>query len=210
MITGPQSAAARALLGWTLADLSRESGLATATLTDFENAKRPSSSETIQKITSALERNGIEFTKTGVQLISPIYRIEGKDWYVDLLQDVLESGEKDVIIENVDPGKSPQAVIDKLSSLRSLGVNFRMTAEEGNTYLTLPVACYRWVPKEHFINWVTVIYGDCVAVKTSGANVGCTVIKDKELARTMRNKFNFVWDLLKPLAIESTAHVRIE
>jgi transcriptional regulator with XRE-family HTH domain len=209
MINGAQIRAARALLDWTSRDLSTRAGMQPHTVTNFEGGKVKTEAETIEKMVRTLESAGIEFTATGVQLKTPIYRFEGENWFIELLRDIQKSGETDIIIENVVPQKSPQAVIDELMVLRSSNVNFRMTAEEGNTYLDFPVSCYRWVPKQYFKNWITVIYGDCVAVKTTGKIVGCTVIRDKEISETMRNKFNLVWDLLKPIEIESTAHVHI-
>jgi transcriptional regulator with XRE-family HTH domain len=60
-ITPPQIRAARALLGWTLDDLSAASGLPKRTLTRIENAAVEPRASTIAAIRTALESAGVLF-----------------------------------------------------------------------------------------------------------------------------------------------------
>lgn len=61
-----QVRAARALLGWTIVQLSSSSGVSVRTIKYFEEdgSEKPFRDATLQKIMSALEENGIEFIGT--------------------------------------------------------------------------------------------------------------------------------------------------
>lgn len=203
--------AARAALGWTRAQLAERADIHEATITRIEDdgSDGTPNDRTLRKVYYAFEREGITITDTGIIETPKMYRFSGEGWFAELLHDVLKSGETELIIDNADNRKSPKNIIDILMALRVSAVNIRMMVEEGNTYLTLPVACYRWKPKKLFKNWVTVIYGDRVAIKTGGGHVGCTVFHDKDLAQSMKNNFDLLWDLLQPLTVESTADVHI-
>lgn len=209
MITGAQIRAARALLDWTAQDLAEKTAMMPNTITNFEGGKRRTEAETIEKMVKALTEGGIKFTEMGVELRTPVYGFEGPTWYVDLLGDMLGSGAKEIIIQNVDDRKSAPHVAKMLANLRSQGITFRMTAEEGNTHLSMPVSFYRWVPKAYFKNWIVAVYGDRVAFSINN-ELGCRVFCDQGLADALKNQFNLVWDMLKPLTIESTADERIE
>jgi predicted transcriptional regulator len=58
-----QVKAARALLGWSQSDLARHSGISEPTIARLESAEGQlgGRGQTVGKIRSALERNGIEF-----------------------------------------------------------------------------------------------------------------------------------------------------
>ena len=70
-MTPKQVRAARALLGWSQADLATEAGLGITTIADFELERRRSSFKTMGAIREALERSGVQFTfgkRPGVRL----------------------------------------------------------------------------------------------------------------------------------------------
>ena len=76
MIGGAQIRAARALLGWSAADLAERSGVTRFTIQRLEqhNGVPPSRSQTLEEIQRALESAGIEFIgtpddKPGVRLL---------------------------------------------------------------------------------------------------------------------------------------------
>jgi transcriptional regulator with XRE-family HTH domain len=60
--TSAQCRAARALLGWSQAELSEASGVATKTIADFEREDRSPYARTLNDIKEALEIAAIEFT----------------------------------------------------------------------------------------------------------------------------------------------------
>jgi transcriptional regulator with XRE-family HTH domain len=69
MITGPQIRAARGLLGWSRAKLSRQSGVSASSIERFENDRHGSRDSTLAAIETALVEGGVEFIGTvGVKL----------------------------------------------------------------------------------------------------------------------------------------------
>lgn len=64
MLTGAQIRAARAALGWSTNVLAEKAGVASKTISRFEevNGIPPSRSATLLEVKAALEAGGIEFT----------------------------------------------------------------------------------------------------------------------------------------------------
>ena len=60
-LTPAQCRAARALIPWTQADLSKASKVATKTIADFETDKRLPYARTLDDVRAALESAGVEF-----------------------------------------------------------------------------------------------------------------------------------------------------
>ena len=70
-MTPKQVRAARALLGWSQADLAKEAGLGITTIADCELERRQTSFKALGAIREALERSGVKFTfgkQPGVRL----------------------------------------------------------------------------------------------------------------------------------------------
>jgi hypothetical protein len=91
---------------------------------------------------------------------------------------------------------SPPEVNNLYRKIRAAGVSMRQLVEEGNPYLMGPLDEYRYMPKERFNNYVSLIYGDKVAVCTDG-NTKALIFKDPLLAKTWKNLFDLMWDVLK-------------
>jgi transcriptional regulator with XRE-family HTH domain len=195
MITPRQCTAARGLLGMKMEELAQAAGVALTSISAFENAKRPPTVALVQAITDALQRAGIEFTATGVQLIAPIYTYEGMNWYLDLLADMDASGARDICIENVDDTKSSNDVRARMKHLAGAGIQFRFTTRAGADRLDFPKESYRFLPIEHFKNWIVATYADRVAFSIAG-ETACRVIRDQDLANAMRARFDLLWETL--------------
>ena len=70
-MTPKQVRAARALVGWSQADLAKEAGLGITTISDCELERPRTSFNTMGAIREALERNDVQFTfgkRPGVRL----------------------------------------------------------------------------------------------------------------------------------------------
>lgn len=61
IITPEQCRAARAFLNWSQDDLSSKSGVAKATIADFERGKRTPYGRTLRDLQKVFEEEGIEF-----------------------------------------------------------------------------------------------------------------------------------------------------
>lgn len=201
----------RTALEWTRDDLSSRSGVSAAAINKIESRESQPSVRTLTAIEEALNICGVYFTSNGVELRkNSVVQLRGDDWYLRQLDDVereLENHEnKELLILFNDDKKSPPAVVEKHKNLRAKGIKYRSLVEAGNEYLQGPLEEYRCVPKEHFKNWVTLIYGDKVSLSIDGEK-GCTLICDSETAEAERLKFNLMWSLL-PQPKKSTADVR--
>lgn len=210
MNSGRQLAAARALLKWSLDDLAKHADIARPTISRMENDEVSPNTTTVKKITYAINKAGVVFTENGVEFAGDrITTLNGKEWFLDLLEDAYvelsKSKNKEFLIFGGDNTKSSPAVIESFRKLREAGVTIREMVKEDNTYLTGDVKTYRWIPSEFYRNYCTFIYGDnvCNDFITRGL-----LIKNSEWAETERNKFNFIWSLLPELDIESTSNVR--
>ena len=65
MLTPSQVRAARALLGWTRAQLAKESGVPYGTLTDYEGKRTRMLSDSMAKLANAIDRAGVELLFDG-------------------------------------------------------------------------------------------------------------------------------------------------
>ena len=65
MIDGRQIRAARALLGWSRAELLKAAGISMSALQRLEEAQADTRSSTISKVTKALSAAGVEFVRRG-------------------------------------------------------------------------------------------------------------------------------------------------
>lgn len=206
-----QIRAARSLLDWTQDDLAARSCLSKFSIANLEGGKTASQKGTIDKIIKALELAGIEFIDGGVRLKKDsIIVVDGDGWYLRLLDDVhhslLQHENPELLIEFADERKSPPDIIQKIIDMRNDGIKMRLLVCDGETNIIGPLEEYRYIPKKLYRNYVSLIYGDKIAVSTEN-QLQALVIRDSLLAQTRRNMFEIVWGLLKTPK-ESTSAVR--
>ena len=209
MIQPNRIKAACALIGWSLADLEKASGVSAQSISNASVGRHTMKPENVDAVERALIAAGIEFTGNGVGLANNLtYHHEGKNWYLDLLSDVSMTmagvNNPELLIENVDDSKSSPEVNAKLRQMRADGIAFRMTTVTGNTFLSAPAACYRFIPAPYFKNWIVMMFGDKTAVSIAGES-RCLVIRDAGAAEAMRNRFDLVWNMLPQLDVKTTA-----
>mgnify|MGYP000206210805 CR=1 FL=1 len=206
-----QIKAARTLLDWTQDDLANRAGLSKFSVANLEVARTTPQKATIDKIVKALELAGIEFIEDGVRLKkNTVTIIDGDAWYLRLLDDVhhslLKEDHPELLLEFADESKSPNEVIEKVKAMRADGIKMRLMICHGDTNIMGPLNEYRYIPKNKFRNYVTLIYADKVAVNTEN-QLQAIVIKDALLAETRRNMFSILWELLEEPQ-ETTSEVR--
>ncbi len=213
MKNGKQLVAARGLLGWTQDDLSRQSDVAKPTIIRLENNEVSPNTNTVNKITAAINKAGVIFTDKGVEYTdNRITIIESDTWYLELLDDVLytlEGQKRNKVLRTsfADDRKSTQEGIEALRRLKKAGIENRITCEKGNTFLLDQVSSYRWVEPKNYTNWLTLIYGNKVAVSINNEK-GCTIIDDADFANACRLQFDLTWNFLET-PTRSTADVRL-
>lgn len=207
--------AGRAIMKWTMATLAERADVSELTIQKIENGSS-FTDRTEKKIVRAFENAGVFFTRTGVERDDgPIVILSDERpeaCYLLLLDDVYrvlkDKPRAELLITYADDRVSTAAINDQYRKMRASGVRMRQLVEEGNSYLLGPLDEYRCIPSSHFINRVTVIYGDNVAIVTDGEN-RITIIRDAVNAARERNTFNLLWSTLKP-PTESTADEKFE
>jgi predicted transcriptional regulator len=65
MISIPQLRAARALLGWSQADLAENAGLSEISVKNIERGAATPKTSTMEALITAIEKAGVEFTNGG-------------------------------------------------------------------------------------------------------------------------------------------------
>lgn len=206
-----QIRAARAFLNWSQKDLAERSGVSDVSIINYENEKRVPHQSTIDKILQAFELAGVSFTENGLEMKDDaITVIQGEGWYLRLLDDVyfslMDRKDAELLLICADDKISPPEVNDRYRKIRNAGIRMRQLVEDRNTYLMGPLKEYRYMPKERFNNYVSLIYGDKVAVCTD-ANTKALVFHDPILSKTWTNLFDLMWDVL-PEPDRSTADER--
>jgi len=200
-ISGAQIRAARGLIHWDREKLSEESGVSVSQIAAIEMGTTASPKlRTLSDIERAFLRAGIIFKDGGV-IPKPdgITRVEGEGWYLTLLDDVyqtlLDQKNAEVVFFCSDDKKSPPDVNNRLRKIRNAGIKMRQLVESGNTYLMGALNEYRYVPKEYYKNYVSLVYADKVAICLQGGTYAI-IFKDAELAATWRNMFEMIWGQL--------------
>ncbi len=209
MIEPWQIRSAREALRWSQGQLAKLAGTTQSYVSKLEKdeVERPSA-KILQDLEKVFEAEGIYFTANGIEWRkSNTYTIEGKDWWLRVVDDVFHSlaGQNDpeCVFVCSDDRKSPPAVNEKYRELRNSGIRFRQLVGEGNTYLMGPLEEYRYVPKEHFLNNVTLIYGDKVAICAED-NTKALIVKDMATSKSWLNLIELLWPRLE-IPTESTA-----
>ena len=205
MITPTQMRAARAMLDVSQSHVAEHLGIAANTLSKIESGQSDIPMSRNAEIQKFYEREGIAFTENDgvVRDEYPLFFVEGKtheETYLKILHDVYENSlkgnVKELLVMHADDSVSPKSVNNMYKKIRQKGVKMRQFIQEGNTHIIGPLEEYRYIPKEYFINRVTLIYGDRIANETGNVLRAC-IRKDSVNADIQRNTFNLLWSVLK-------------
>ncbi len=195
-------------MGWSQTELGERAGCSLSTIAKIERLEGDVGADILEKIRATFEKDGMFFTHDGlVKKNTAIYEIGGENWWLRVLDDVYQSTidkkESEVLLFCADDRESPPAVNKLWKKIRNNGVKMRQLVREGNTYLLGATKEYRWIPKEYFENYVTMVYEDKVCMCAEN-NTKAVIFKDRRQANTLRNLFNLLWNKLEQ-PDESTA-----
>lgn len=208
-ITAGQCRAARAYLNWSQPDLGNRSGITVDTIVRLEKSAAKPSSRTMRRIVQAFGMAGIAFTGTGG--VEPdrnlITIIDGEDANSKIHDDIyytLAGTGGEVLCAGVsEPGKEAGDVYGRLKAhidrLEKAGVKERILIRDGDTNLVAPVAWYRSLPEDQFVQAPVQVYGDKIALKDlSGQQI--ILINHPLFADVFRRIFNVFWNLAAPVS----------
>lgn len=218
MITGEQCRAARALLGWSLADLEARSDIGQQAISKFENRESEPMLKTVQKLRAVLEDAGVEFLMTGgVQPQQDVVRAyKGRAGFLKFIWDVYETariGAGTICVSNVNEadfeywlGEDDPVYTAKMAEIKDK-LDFKILIQEGDQNFSAgSYAEYRWVPKEFFSAAPFYVYGDKLAMLVFDKDVSVYVVKNKVVADAQRKQFDIAWNSAKtPFLIEEVA-----
>lgn len=206
MVKVNQIKAARGLLGWHQKDLARLAGISELSVINIENAKTSPQKATLDKIISAFALMGVAFTENGVDIKDNSYTVlRGRNWYAKTLEDVENTisnlapdKPRDWFLFYCDDRHSPQAVIDKLKSMKEKGIVQKALIEEGNTYIYGDLENYRYIPAGFFNkDRLVSCYGDKVSITEQAYEQSSVYIfRNEELACFLRGIAQLLWDIL--------------
>lgn len=206
-----QLRAARAMLGLTLQQLSKEVDISHEAINKIETgAVKSPRPKTMEVLIDFFQRSGLEFGKqSSVRFRSRhIQEFSGHDCYIKMLDDVyhsLNAGDE-LLIACADDKVSPPAVNSAYRRMREKGIRMRQLIEEGNTFIMGPLEEYRCLSKELFHNNVILVYKNKVGNVLQNEDL-VLIIEDDGLSRSYRNLFNTCWNAC-PRPTESTASGR--
>lgn len=194
----------RAFLNWTQERLAEESGHSLQGIQKVERGENQPTARTQDKIIKAFEKFGVLFTSKGIEHEEyPVIFVQGtshENCYLQLLEDAYahlqDKKDPELLIMYADDRVSPPSINNFYRKMRQAGIKMRQLIQEGNTYIIGPLDEYRYIPKQFFINRVTLVYGDRTANET--ANFNRAIIKVDEInAEIQRNTFNMLWSILE-------------
>ena len=203
MTTGKQVRAARMLVEWDAEDLAAKTGLTRESIFNIERGIFRPRPATLEKIIRAFSGAGVEFIgERGVaKRDDQIVTLTGENIFFRLLDDVIATlgGEPDAeaLFACVDDSLSPPVVVENYRRLRKSKIAMRSLVKEGNTRLMGKLDEYRYLPKDHYHNSATIIYGNKFATmildETTGADDAAVIINNPHIAAAQRNLFNLIW-----------------
>lgn len=196
--------AARALLGWSLQELSKRSGLHWVSIQRIETGLQKPEAETLQKLHDALLRGGVKITEKGVEEVAQTVMV--LDDFLDVLSDVettLHPGDE-LLQHCADERRSTPDVTAYLHKLVAEGIRLRFTVCEGNNFMSTNPANYRGIDPDYFATAeVMLVYGDRTVLHVAGEGGDSFVlIREARLAEAMRRQFNYWWNRGTPCAEE--------
>jgi DNA-binding XRE family transcriptional regulator len=200
------------MLDWSQKALAQKcDGVSEPTIKLIESGKVNSTETTLTAIKNTFENSGLEFIpQNGVRfrddLVTVIEKIDENDnVYCRLLEhvyQVMKGSYGEILHSFVDNSLSPPEVLDREGLLRKNGLTFRHLVRYGDEYLIYPLDEYRYLPKGHYLNNSSLIFGDRFALVVN-SHEKVIIINDKDVAEMKRKEFNIIWELGEAPTISS-------
>lgn len=202
-----QIRAATALLSMTQKSLSEATGITRANLNRFDKGQCKFRIDTMERITSYFDNNGIRFTDNNgaeFKLKEDIIELYGHHGFVALMDDVYETTKAqggDICVSNVNERNWIKWMHKDLYEKHALrmkdisGYNLKIFIEEGDDFfIANKFAEYKHIPSEFFNDQSFYVYGDRLAlIAFEDKDVRINIIHSHGWAQSFRRLFNFAW-----------------
>lgn len=188
--------AARALLDWTLQDLSRRCGIHWVSLQRIEAGKQKPEIDNLKAIHDALLRGGAKITDKGVEESSQSVTVFHDFLAVlDDVENTLSPGDE-LLQHCADERRSTPEVTARLRDFEAKGIRLRFTLREGDDFMTTSPENYRGIDPEYFATAeVMLVYADRTVLHVAGEDGDSFVlIREGRLADAMRRQFSYWWE----------------
>lgn len=172
------------------------------TISAFESENGSPTKTTLSKISTVLERSGVEFAPNNGTSLSE-YKYYPTDSYVDVLQDCLHTLNKgdEILFHCADDRLSIEAVSLVLDQIGKKDIRMRATTCAANNALRKDRE-YRLLPQDYFsTSQLIVIYADKISLHVDEKNGSyrSLTIKNNVMASAMRKQFEYWWKNGKPV-----------
>ena len=211
-LTPEQIRAGTALLGMTQKSLAEATGITRANLNKFDKGLSRFRIDTMNKLVTFFDNNGIQFTNNNGAEFKPkteITKLHGHQGFVAFSKDVMRVTETiggEICVSGVEEhlfdkwrGNFAQEYLEKMEEIRKTS-NFSfkiLVSEEERHYTASDYAEYRYVSADSFTSTPFYVYGNRLAmILFEPDNVTIYVIKNTSLAEAQRKQFNIVWNKL--------------
>lgn len=130
---------------------------------------------------------------------------KGNEGLKYFLKDIITAG-KEVLITGIDDRKYQDALPvfmpQYFRDLKRFGIKERViTLKRKGIFLfsksLAPTTSYRFLKQKQFNPTNTFVYGDKAVIVSWGTPVTAVMIKNKEIAETYRNHFEYLWEIAK-------------
>lgn len=128
---------------------------------------------------------------------------KGKEGLKYFLKDIIKT-KKEVLITDIDDAKYDEALPHFMPQyfrdLKKYKINERIiTLKKKNVFLfdkkIAPTTSYRYLEEKQFNPTNTCVYGDKVVIVSWGTPITAIMIKNKNIAVTYRNQFEYLWGI---------------
>ncbi len=208
MPTIEQIKAARALLGWSQADLASAAGLSQTGIARIENGESKPNSETSSKMIQAFTKVGIEFLDTeGVRRRKVnVMSYQGQDGFRKFIDEVYQAAKEtsdDICLFNGVPKLikkwcGEEWYIMHATRMKELKQrpNFRIIVQENEKdFIAGGFAEYKWFPSKLFKDRTIYVFADKIAfLNFSDDDVLVLMISQKDIADSFRIMFDISWN----------------
>lgn len=205
-ITPDQLKAARALLGWSQADLAKKSGYSLPAINNIERGLYKAHSRTLDDIVQTFETNGIQFIDgPGVRVEDTALRVkcyEGEDalhYLCNKIKLALENTDEELLMMGIDEAIFKELAKKDLPSLqKALAHNpVRIIAHKKQSAALNFSSLKKKVVSDEAPLIPCMLYKERSAVVLLDNPVHVLIIYNDSLARSYKSYFNHLWNSYK-------------